>query len=78
MGGTYCSNAISCAAANAVLDAFEHENVLGIARQRHQEILGHLGRIYSTVPSGLIREIRGSGLMIGTRIMDLCNVLFHT
>lgn len=65
MGGTYCSNAVSVTAANAVLDVFEQEKVLSVAQARHREILGHLDKIRERTPPGFIREIRGAGLMIG-------------
>lgn len=64
MGGTYCSNAVSCAAALGVLDAFELDDVLGHAAQRHRELLEHLGRVRAA-SRGIVREIRGAGMMIG-------------
>lgn len=67
MGGTYCSNAVSCAASLGVLDAFEHDNVLVNAAARHVELLRHLHSIQVANP-GFIREVRGAGLMIGIEI----------
>ncbi len=38
MGGTYGGNAVSCAAALGVLDAFEHDGVLANVQERSQEL----------------------------------------
>lgn len=64
MGGTYCSNAVGCAAALGVLDAFAEDNVLGVAAVRHHQLLGELSNIQAKFP-GFIREVRGAGMMIG-------------
>lgn len=64
MGGTYCSNSVSCSAALGVLDAFEQDDVMGNAAARHQQMLGRLGDMLKAYP-GLVREVRGAGMMIG-------------
>ena len=64
MGGTYGGNAVACAAANAVFDAIREENVLENSLARAVEARQHLSIIARRFP-GLIREVRGRGLMIG-------------
>jgi len=64
MGGTYGGNGVSCAAANAVFDAIKDENVLENSMARGVEARRHLAKIAAQFP-GLIREVRGRGLMIG-------------
>lgn len=64
MGGTYGGNAVGCAAALAVLETFECENILANVNQKHHELVSNLQRIQVKYPH-VIREIRGKGLMIG-------------
>lgn len=64
MGGTYGGNAVACAAALAVLETFEKENVLANVADREQQLRKGLKDIESKYP-GIIREVRGRGLMIG-------------
>jgi len=70
MGGTYGSNAVCCAAANAVLDAFEREGVLENVAARETELRTLLSGLSAKVP-GLFREVRGKGLMIGVELNPL-------
>ncbi len=64
MGGTYGGNAVSCAAANAVFEVIKEENILEgsmvLAGQARRQLAGISARF-----PGLIREVRGRGLMIG-------------
>ena len=64
MGGTYGGNAVACAAANAVFDVIESENVLENCVRRGDEARNQLAAMSSKYP-GLIREVRGRGLMLG-------------
>lgn len=64
MGGTYGGNAVACAAANAVFDAIEDEDILEGSMARATEVRAHLANIAKKFP-GLIREVRGRGLMVG-------------
>lgn len=64
MGGTYGGNAVACAAANAVFDIIETENVLENCNARGDDIRRDLSALALEYPS-LLREVRGRGLMIG-------------
>jgi len=73
MGGTYGGNAIGCAAALAVLDAFENEQVLANVARQETETMNHLSLLKRTEAGSMIREIRGKGLMIGVEFERLSN-----
>lgn len=68
LGGTYGANPVSCAAAHAVLDIFEEENILETARQ--------LGNVLTEKfvswkeRFGLVGEVRGIGAMRGLAIVN--------
>lgn len=64
MGGTYGGNAISCAAALAVFDAFENEGILANVMSKEIEVKKCIQRIMQRWP-GLVKDYRGRGLMIG-------------
>jgi len=67
MGGTYAGNAVSCAAAQATIQAFRDERVLENVAARHSEIIESLDSL-RTMPVGkLIEDVRGYGLMIGVQ-----------
>ena len=59
LGTTFGGNHLACAAAIAVLDIFEQENLVENARKVGEFLMGELMQI-----SG-IKEVRGRGLMIG-------------
>ncbi len=59
LGTTFGGNHLACAAAIAVLDIFEQENLVENARKVGEYLMGELKQI-----SG-IKEVRGRGLMIG-------------
>lgn len=68
LGGTYGANPVSCAAAHAVLDIFEEENLLETAQK-----LGNT--LTDTFQSwmdrfSIVGEIRGIGAMRGLAIVD--------
>eukprot|EP00759_Apiculatamorpha_spiralis_P005250 PhF_6_TR13194/c0_g1_i1/m.20838/K00823/puuE; 4-aminobutyrate aminotransferase len=68
MGGTYAGNAVACAAACAVLETFEKENILQNVNARSKELREGLLRIATEVET--IKEVRGAGLMIGIHLDD--------
>jgi 4-aminobutyrate aminotransferase len=65
MGGTYGGNAVGCAAALGVLEAFRDERVLDNVRLRERQALDLLSKSFVSLPAGFVREVRGKGLMIG-------------
>jgi len=64
-GGTYSANAVSCAAAIAVLDVFEREKILENVQARSKQLLDFLAKFRKTPAGGVIQDVRGRGLMIG-------------
>ena len=66
LGGTYGGNAVACAAANAVFQAFAdpQEDILSNCMKRGEEVFRFLRAMAAKNP-GLVYEIRGRGLMIG-------------
>lgn len=67
MGGTYGGNGVAVAAALAVLRAFETEGVLENVAERGVQIRSLLSAFDQAHP-GVIREVRGRGLMIGVEL----------
>jgi acetylornithine/N-succinyldiaminopimelate aminotransferase len=67
-GTTYGGSPLACAAANAVFDTIEAENLLANARERGEQ----LRKGARTLP--LAREARGAGLLIGLEIGDFAPV----
>ncbi|KAF8992534.1 acetylornithine aminotransferase [Cyathus striatus] len=66
MGGTYAGNAVACAAAVAVVDAFHEENILSNVQARSKDLLSALKGLQSDPTlAPHILDIRGRGLMIG-------------
>ena len=64
--GTYGGNAVSCAAALAVLDVFEKENVLETCLTRENEVRFRMNYFFNhEIKKGVLRELRGRGLMLG-------------
>ena len=59
LGTTFGGNHLACAAAIAVLDIFENENLVENARTVGEYLLGELKKLPQ------IKEVRGRGLMIG-------------
>jgi 4-aminobutyrate aminotransferase len=65
MGGTYAGNAVSCAAAIAVADAFKEENILDNVKARSTELFRELKALEADSTVGQhILEVRGQGLMV--------------
>ncbi|KAJ7127303.1 pyridoxal phosphate-dependent transferase [Mycena crocata] len=63
MGGTYAGNAVSCAAACAVIDAMEEENILENVSARSAELFAVLEAIKTAHPNNVL-DVRGRGLMV--------------
>ncbi|TFY76719.1 hypothetical protein EWM64_g7292 [Hericium alpestre] len=65
MGGTYAGNAVSCAAAIAVADAFKTEGILENVQARSKELFASLNALRENpaIKSNII-DVRGQGLMI--------------
>ncbi|KZT10710.1 uncharacterized protein LAESUDRAFT_644056 [Laetiporus sulphureus 93-53] len=65
MGGTYAGNAVACAAAVAVADAFKEENVLENVNVRSEELFAALNSLRADPAlAPYILDIRGKGLMV--------------
>jgi 4-aminobutyrate aminotransferase/(S)-3-amino-2-methylpropionate transaminase len=67
LGGTYAGSPLACAAALAVLEVFEEENLLQRSRDIGQRITSHLQALAKDHPC--IAEVRGLGAMVA---MELC------
>ncbi|KAH9032203.1 acetylornithine aminotransferase [Lactarius hengduanensis] len=65
MGGTYAGNAVSCAAAVAVVDAFQEERILENVNARSAELFEALWALKADPTVGPhILDVRGQGLMV--------------
>ncbi|KAI0246431.1 acetylornithine aminotransferase [Lactifluus subvellereus] len=65
MGGTYSGNAVSCAAAIAVVDAFKEEKILENVNARSAELFEALRELRANPAVGQhILDVRGQGLMV--------------
>ena len=63
-GSTFGGNPVSCAAAVAAIDFIEREHLPERAAELGQQLLSGL----QNIPSPLIRQVRGLGLMIGIEL----------
>ncbi|CAK5279892.1 unnamed protein product [Mycena citricolor] len=63
MGGTYAGNAVSCAAACAVVDVMQEENILANVNARSSELFAALNDVKAANPSTVL-DVRGRGLMV--------------
>jgi acetylornithine aminotransferase len=72
-GSTFGGNPIACAAALATIETIEQENLA----QRAKELGTHLLQAFSTALTDCdkVKEIRGSGLMIGIELSEPCTEL---
>ena len=61
LGTTFGGNHLACAAALAVLDVFEEENIVNNAHEVGEYLVNEIKKIESEK----IKEVRGRGLMIG-------------
>ncbi|MFM8231184.1 MAG: aminotransferase class III-fold pyridoxal phosphate-dependent enzyme, partial [Chthoniobacterales bacterium] len=63
-GTTYGGSPLACAAANAVFDTIEKENLLANATARGEQLREGAKKL------PLVREVRGAGLLLGLEIAD--------
>jgi 4-aminobutyrate aminotransferase len=72
MGGTYAGNAVACAAATAVIQAFREEKILDNVAARSKQLFSFLQDLKSsgTKAGDLIEDIRGRGLMVGVQFSN--------
>lgn len=68
LGGTYGGNALACAAALAVLDLLENENLLARANQLGEQMNARLHQLAEKY--ACIGEVRGLGFMQAVEIID--------
>jgi 4-aminobutyrate aminotransferase / (S)-3-amino-2-methylpropionate transaminase / 5-aminovalerate transaminase len=63
IGGTYAGNPVACAAALGVFDAFESEDLMGMANRQGEMILKRLNSIKAKKKGMPIGDVRGLGAM---------------
>lgn len=68
LGGTYAGNPLSLAAALAVLDVIESENLIDRANDVGQRLISTLRALQSTTPE--IADVRGLGAMVAVEFKD--------
>src|SRR5271168_1561394 len=67
LGGTYCGNPISIAAAHAVLDVIEAEGLCARAARVGQKMRAHLEALQKEIPC--IGDVRGLGAMVAFELV---------
>ena len=68
-GGTYAGNPLGCAAALAVLDVLEEEDLVARAATLGARVAERLRRFAAEHPAA-VREVRGRGLLLGIELAD--------
>lgn len=68
LGGTYAGNPLSVAAALAVLNIIQEEQLCERANQLGQKLIGRLNELRSTCPA--IADVRGLGSMVALELND--------
>jgi 4-aminobutyrate aminotransferase/(S)-3-amino-2-methylpropionate transaminase len=68
LGGTYGGNALGCAAALAVLDLLENDNLLARSNQLGDKLNAHLQQLAEKY--ACIGDVRGVGFMQAVEIID--------
>ena len=68
LGGTYAGNPVACAAALAVLEAFEREHIFARAEALGAKLRARLGELAVRHPA--IADVRGLGAMIAIEICE--------
>lgn len=63
IGGTYCGNPVSCAAANKVMDIMKSEDFAGKARHIADRVMAKFNEFKEKYP--VVGDVRGLGAMIG-------------
>jgi acetylornithine/N-succinyldiaminopimelate aminotransferase len=66
-GSTYGGNPLAMAAGEAVLDAFEQEDVLANVRDKSSKLVARLEQFIGNYPE-LFQEVRGRGLLLGLKL----------
>ncbi len=74
-GSTFGGNPLACAAALAVLDVMQREDIPVIAAAMGERLLSSLRQGLADVP--LVKEIRGLGMIIGIELGHPCGELVH-
>lgn len=69
LGGTYGGNALGCAAALAVLNLLEKENLLARANQLGEQLRARLDQLAAKY--ACIGDVRGVGFMLAVEIIDI-------
>jgi acetylornithine/N-succinyldiaminopimelate aminotransferase len=67
---TYGGNPLACAAGNAVLSAFDEDGLLENVRARGAQLREGLEALAAS--SGVIKEVRGWGLIMGAELTEEC------
>lgn len=68
LGGTYAGSPIACAAALAVIEVFEEENLLDRSKAVGERLIAGLKKIQDKHP--IIGDVRGLGSMIAVEVFD--------
>ncbi len=68
LGGTYAGNALSVAAALAVLDVIEEEKLCERSARLGEQLMGRLDSVRKEVPG--IADVRGLGSMVAVELVD--------
>jgi 4-aminobutyrate aminotransferase/(S)-3-amino-2-methylpropionate transaminase len=68
LGGTYAGNPLACAAANAVLDIFDQEDLLGRSVRLGERLKAGLDAFATRFPQ--IGEVRGLGAMLAFELVE--------
>jgi 4-aminobutyrate aminotransferase/(S)-3-amino-2-methylpropionate transaminase len=68
IGGTYCGNPVACAAALAVFEAIDRDDLLGRARQVGEILISRLTKLADADPR--VGEVRGRGAMVSIEIVE--------
>lgn len=68
LGGTYAGNPLGIAAANAVLDVIEEEQLCARAKDLGERLQGNLKALQQSCPE--IADIRGQGFMVAMELND--------
>ncbi|WP_144638126.1 4-aminobutyrate--2-oxoglutarate transaminase [Bordetella genomosp. 13] len=68
LGGTYAGNALSVAAALAVLDVIEEEQLCARSAQLGEQLMARLNGLRASVPG--IADVRGLGSMVAVELVD--------
>jgi 4-aminobutyrate aminotransferase / (S)-3-amino-2-methylpropionate transaminase / 5-aminovalerate transaminase len=68
IGGTYVGNPVACAAANAVLQVIEEEDLLNRAEQVGKQIRSRWEEVARDIQQ--IGEVRGIGAMVGVELVE--------